>query len=244
MQLGRLLAKAVRIEILPYLKSNEYAYALDGVGGNLEILFSKLNARFTGVISAGFAKSTATQMVTKTAKSNKKRFDKSVERATGVDLGNIVATEGLTDFMETSVNRNVSLISSLPEEYLKAVETIVTNGVTSGSKYSTIAKQILGKVGTANSHLAGRIKTIAMNEVQTINSQLTLRRSDALGITRGIYRTADDEKVRPSHNEIDGDEFVLAKGAYSSIAQKHIQPGITDINCRCDYSPIIDVDEL
>ena len=155
--------------------------------------------------------------------------------------------------METSINRNVSLIKTLPDEYLKAVEVIVTNGVTSGAKYSTIAKQILGKVGTANSHLSGRINTIAMNEIQTINSQLSLRRTTSLGITEGLWRTADDEKVRgtpggkypnakPSHFKLDGKRFNLKKGIKTETG-KIIWPG-SEINCRCDFSPIIDVDNL
>lgn len=253
MKLGRLLSKTVRVEVLPFIKAHEDVYVLDGIGTQLGILFDKLNARFTGVISAGFAVNTATQMVTKTTKTNKKRFDKSIERATGIDYGSVIATEGLVDFMETSINRNVSLIKTLPDEYLKAVEVIVTNGVTSGAKYSTIAKQILGKVGTANSHLAGRIKTIAMNEIQTINSQLTRRRSDALGITEGIWRTAKDEKVRgnpggkypkakPSHFQLNGKKFNLKKGMKTETGTI-IWPG-SEINCRCDFSPIIDVDNL
>lgn len=253
MKLGRLLAKSIRAEVLPFIKAHEQEYVLDGVGSNLEIIFGKLNTRFSGIISAGFASSTATQMVTKVTKTNKKKFDASIERAMGVDLGAILQAEGLVDFMETSINRNVSLIKSLPSEYLKSVETIVTNGVTSGARYSTIANQILGKVGTANSHLSGRIKTIAMNEIQTINSQLNLRRSDALGITEGYWRTGEDEKVRgnpsgkyptakPSHYKLNGVRFNLKKGAKTEVGT-HIKPG-EEINCRCSYSPIIDLDAL
>jgi SPP1 gp7 family putative phage head morphogenesis protein len=242
-KLGKLLAKAVNEEVLMYLKAQESTYVMDGIGSQLELIFNRLNARFSGTVSAGFAKTTASKMVMMVTRTNKKRFDKTIERATGVDLGGILAAEGLEDFVELSVNGNVSLIKSLSEEHLKNVETIVTNGVKSGAKYSTIAKEILGIKGV-NSKLAGRIKTIAMNEVQTINSQITLRRSENLGITKGIYRTSKDERVRKSHKELDGVEYVLKKGAYSSIAQKWIQPGITDINCRCSYSPVINLDNL
>ena len=71
-----------------------------------------------------------------------------------------------------------------------------------------------------------------MNEVQTINSQITLRRSQSLGITEGIFRTSEDEKVRTCHDELNGVKYLLKKGAWSKTCQKFIQPGITDINCR------------
>jgi SPP1 gp7 family putative phage head morphogenesis protein len=240
-KLGKALLKSVREEVLLYLKANQEEYVMDGIGSQLNLIFKKLNANFTGTLVSSFAESTATQVVTKTSKNNEQRFNKTVNRATGVDLGSIISTEGLEDFVELSVSKNVSLIKSLPEEYLKQVETIVNNGVVNGSRYSTIAKQIAAKTGSVNSKLANRIKTIARNEIQTINSQLTLRRSENLGITKGIYRTSEDERVRKCHAELNGVEYDLKKGAWSKSCSKFIQPGITDINCRCSYSPVIEI---
>lgn len=230
-QLGKALIKAVREDVLAYVKMQQESYVVDGIGDQLGIIFKKLTARFTGTATFSFAKSTAEKVVNKIGVSNKKKFDRTVQRATGVDLGAIITHEGLEDFVALNVNKNVSLISSLPEEYIKQVETIVNNGVASGAKYKTIEKEIIGKTG-ANSKLAGRIKTIAMNETQTINAQMTLRRSDNLGITEGIFRTSKDERVRKCHRELNGVRYKLSKGAWSKLCEKWIQPGITDINCR------------
>lgn len=238
-KLGRALIKVINEEVLPFLKANQETYVIDGIGDQLAVIFNRLNENFTGTITTSFAQLTASQMVERTAKNNKDKFDRSVGRATGVDLGSIITTEGLEDFMSLSINKNVSLIKSLPEEYFKQIETIVNNGVVNGARFNTIAKEIASKT---NRKLSNRIKTIARNEVQTINSQLTLRRSENLGITKGIYRTSEDERVRPCHAELNGVEFELKKGAWSKSCGRFIQPGITDINCRCSYSPIIEVD--
>lgn len=241
-KLGVRLVKSIREGILPILKQNESEYVIDGVASDLGAIYARLNAFFTGTITLSFAQLTASDIVKKTMLSNKKRFDRTIERAVGVDLGRVLMEENLQDFVDLSVARNVGLITSLPEEYLKSVEVIVTNGITSGKRFSTIAKEIFAKTGSANSKLKGRIKTIARNEVQTINAQVNLRRSSNLGITKGIYRTSRDEKVRPCHDELNGQEYVLSKGAWSKKCQKWIQPGITDINCRCSYSPIIELE--
>lgn len=212
----------------------------DGIGDQLGVIFRRLNGLFTGNATISFAQVAASQMVEKVGLANKNKFDRTVTRATGVDLGSIITSEGLENFTALSINKNVSLIKSLPGEYLKQVETIVNNGVISGARFETIAKEITTKTG-ANSKLANRIKTIARNEVQTINSQITLRRSESLGIKKGIYRTSKDERVRKCHDELDGVEFEIKKGAWSKTCRKFIQPGITDINCRCTYSPVIEV---
>lgn len=239
--LGIALMKAINEEVLPVLKAQQSSYVLDGISDQLEVIFRRLNGRFTGVVTAGFAKATATQMVEKVGSANQRKFESSIRRTTGINPGELISAEGLEDFISGSINKNVSLIKSLPQEYLQQVETIVTNGVTSGARYSTIAKQITALTGSANSKLKGRIKTIAMNEVQTINTQMTIRRSEALGITKGVYRTSEDERVRKCHRELNGKEFELKKGAWSPSCGKFIIPGVTDINCRCTYSPVIEV---
>lgn len=241
-KLGKALIQAVNEEVLAYIETQQETYIADGIGDQLGLIFKKLTARFTGTATFSFAKSTAEQFVNKVGISNKKKFDRTVQRATGVDLGAIITSEGLEDFVTLSVNKNVGLIKSLPEEYLKQVETIVNNGVVSGARFSTIKKEIISKTG-ANAKLAGRIKTIAMNEIQTINAQMTLRRSETLGIKEGLYRTSEDERVRQCHKELNGVRYDLSKGAWSKTCQKFIQPGITDINCRCSYSSIINIDE-
>lgn len=241
-KLGRLLILSIKKEVLEPLKLAQSEFVIDSFATNLSAIFERLNVNFTGTATMSFARHTAATMLQQVAKQNKSKFDKSVELATGVNLGSIIATEGLEDLMHLSEVENVKLITTIPEQYLSQVETVVTNGVKSGARYSTIEKQILGIKGI-NGKLAGRIKTIARNEVSTINSQMTLRRSASLGITEGIFRTSKDKRVRASHKELNGVKYKLSKGAWSKIAQKWIIPGITDINCRCTYSPVIEIDD-
>lgn len=235
------MAQAVNEQLLTFLESQQPAYISDGIGDNLSTIFRRLNQQFSGSVILGFSQATASKIVSEVGKKNKSKFDRSVKTATGVNLGSVIAEEGLDDFVSLQISKNASLIKSLPEQYLSQVETIVNNGVINGTRYKEIAKQITAKTGSANSKLLGRIKTIAMNEVQTINAQLTQKRTKALGITRGIFRTSEDERVRPCHDELNGKEFEISKGAWSPSCGRFIIPGVTDINCRCSFSPIIEV---
>lgn len=242
MILARLMAKSVKEELLPFLKSNQEGYVIDSFASQLALIFNKLNMIFTGTATISFANNTATKMVQNIDKTSKDKFGKSIKKVTGVDPSSFLETPEMQDFLQVKINDNVDLIKDLPNEYLKQIKIIVNNGVASGARYSTIAKQILAKTGSANSKLVNRVKTIARNEVQTINAQINVRRSEALGITEGVFMTSQDERVRPCHAELNGVKYDLKKGAWSKKCQKYIQPGITDINCRCSFRPVIEVD--
>lgn len=236
-KLGKGLVTSVRADVINYLKENytpesvlkETPESLINNSVRLSLIKENLNT---------FASSSASRMVNNVNRTNKTKFNNSILRVTGVDIGSVVNEEKLNDFLNISISKNVSLIKSIPEQYLTQVETIVSNGLLNGLRYSTVEKQIIAATG-ANGKLARRIKTIARNEVQTINSQLTLQRSLFLGVTQGIYRTSEDEIVRPCHAELNGVTYDLTVGAWSKTCKKYIQPGITDINCRCRFSPIL-----
>jgi len=237
---AKVLIKSVNENVLIFLKSQEASYVIDGIDDQLENIFNELNSKFLGVAVAGFAETTATQTVNKINQVNKAKFARSIGRATGIDLGSVISQENLDDFISLNIKKNISLIKSLPEEYIKQVEIVVNNGVASGKTYATIEQEIRSRIGV-NHKLFSRIKTIATNETQTIHAQLMLRRSENLGIKEGIYRTSEDEKVRDCHKELNNVRYDLSKGAWSKTCKKFIQPGITDINCRCSYSPIIEI---
>jgi SPP1 gp7 family putative phage head morphogenesis protein len=249
MQLGRAMAQKVRKNLLPMLKAQQgqYApdtsllYAADGISDDISSFFDEFHQTFTGTIGTGWGRQTAENMVNGLENLNAKKFNDNIERVTGVNLGEVLQVEGLEDFKNTMINKNASLIKTLPEQYISQVETIVSNGTTSGARYSEIVKQIVSETG-ANAKLVGRIKTIARNEISTITAQLTKKRSEQLGIKKAIYQTSKDKNVRTSHKKLDRVEFKLAVGAWSQIAKKYIIPGITDINCRCTYKPIIELD--
>lgn len=248
-ELGRQLVNSVKAELLPVLKRNQEEYIIDSaarttddIGNQLDSIFIRLNRQHAGATIELFARAKAHEVLTKVKRQNQERFAKSFKSAMGVDVQAMIESEALTDFTTQSIAKNVQLIKSLPSEYLKDIETIVRNGVINGTRYSEIAKQITASSGSANAKLAGRIKTVARNEIQTFNSQLSLRRTTSLGIKKGIFRTSQDENVRKCHAELNNKEFDLKKGAWSPTCGKYIQPGITDINCRCSFSPVFELE--
>jgi len=85
-------------------------------------------------------------------------------------------------------------------------------------------------------------KFVAQNQIQNFNSLTTNIRAKNVGVTKGVWRTTGDEKVRDSHRDRDGKTFDLAEGLYSSIDGLYLQPA-TDFNCRCYCDYVLEDEE-
>ena len=107
-----------------------------------------------------------------------------------------------------------------------------------GDSLDTIVSQFDGLVAKRKNHA----KFLARNQVQNYNSVTTKIRAQNLGITKAVWITAGDERVRPSHADREDKEFDLSEGLYSSFDDKYLLPG-TDYNCRCTYEMIIPSEE-
>ena len=91
-----------------------------------------------------------------------------------------------------------------------------------------------------------RIKTIARNEISTINANLNNARAESAGITKAIWQTSGDERVRgvnpkdsQDHESLDGKEFDIKVGLRDPRSGEMVTPG-SAINCRCQAIYIVD----
>jgi SPP1 gp7 family putative phage head morphogenesis protein len=235
------LTKAMRLDIreqlLPLLKSFNSQYATDGYVDSITNTIATLSLKYSN-LTALLAKSASTKMVTGIATKNKKGFDRSLEKVVGVDLSSILVDEGLTDFLDAQVNKNVSLIKSIPEKYFTDIETVVMNGVANGQRWEQIAREIGGvkDISSINGKLQNRIKLIARNETSNINASINKRRQEQLGIESFKWVTSGDERTRESHAKLNGkvfdwDNLPTVDGVKTSPGQP--------INCRCIAVPVI-----
>lgn len=243
-QLNRLvieLKRAVKEQVLSVLKARKSEFVSDGIGIDIITILAQMKQRYSQENVGIRANNIAVPAVNQVVGSNQRKFEKLVSNTVGVDIAGILTGEGLTDFVETQVVKNSTLITNMTSEYLKEVETVIINGVNSGLRYEEIAKQIQARTGSAGSKLTNKARLIARNEVANINSQLTKRRSEDLGIKEFIWSTSDDERVRgdpgglypdakPSHFRLDGKRFSWKDGA--KTINGSIWPG-SEINCRC-----------
>lgn len=225
--LVRKMVKTVEGSIVPLLRANESEYVADGYAQTLEQAFDNLRRSLTRIDTQ--AKMISSDFVTTMDRTNKERFYSAMRQAIGVDLGNTVQREDLSDLLIAKNRENVSLIKSIPEEYFKKVEQIVFSNTVTGATASSMIEQIrnVGKVTDS------RAKLIARDQTSKLNSALSQARAKSAGIEEYVWRTAGDDRVRDSHSSKNGKVF-----RYDDPPKDTGHPG-HDIQCRCVAQPII-----
>ena len=258
------MKKYVRENLMPELQKLQPQYTQDGYADDLGSIFNRMRTTLLSAVPIQLA----SQMVRGVEIRNRKRFSGLLNSAFGIDVEGLLESEGLRNFAEAQIAKNSALIKSIPEEFIKDIQLIVYNGVTSGEDYNTIAKKISGikDISSSFGKLDNRIKIIARNEIATVNAQINQARLQRLGLDLYIWRTSDDERVRgnpggrypnarPRHDTMDGkvckwddptvyaDSIKQAKeGKWkqrSSINGPSQHPG-EPIACRCIAEAVVE----
>lgn len=132
---------------------------------------------------------------------NKAQVDKQFQSVLGIP---VLRTERwLEPQVASFVERNVSLIKSIPEDYLKKVEQMVRHSVESGVATASMEQDIIDEFDVARH----RAHLIARDQISKYNGKLTELRQKEAGVSRYDWSTSRDERVRPRHAAVDGQRF-------------------------------------
>lgn len=130
------------------------------------------------------------------------------------------------------------LITSLPYDAALQVEAKVEHALVDGTRADDLRDFIYERGDVAWQ----RADLIARTEVSRQSSVLTQARAEDNGSIGYIWHTAEDGRVRPSHDALNGvfirwDRPPLVDGHYHAHAGQIF-------NCRCWPEPVFDMDEL
>ena len=164
----------------------------------------------------------------------------------------------LKQSMKAHIAENVSLIRSIPAQYLERVQGAVTRAITGGVSY----RQLVTEVARYQKMGLRRAELLAQDQVRKISTTLTVRRCEQVGIKRFMWVHSNAGKEpRPYHirrwdgssgknnghpNGLNGFLFDLAHPPV--IQEAHgTQPEIRGYPaqlpyCRCQMVPVIDVE--
>lgn len=144
-------------------------------------------------------------------------------------------TPGQQELLAAAVTDNVSLIGSIETELHARVESTLYDAWTQGKRSHEVAGMLADQFGITER----RANLIARTEITKANAQLIETRSTDLGIETYTWKTANDDRVRKRHKELNGSKQKFAEPPRVSEdgqAAIYANPG-ESYNCRCGAIP-------
>lgn len=220
------LNKSVEKNLFPALErySKEYL-GKDESPPELIAILDRIRQQYIDIETAAIKISE--DMVKRGNKFNRNAFVRNINKVTGIDVKDILKDEGLKGELVATVDNNVELIKTIPTEHLDRVQKAVLQGTDSGKDFFSIKKDLMKIEGITKR----RAKLIARDQVSKLNGNLNRMRQAQIGIKYYYWRTSEDERVRPTHEENNGKRF-----SWSDPPALTGNPG-DDIQCRCTADP-------
>lgn len=131
--------------------------------------------------------------------------------------------------IEEFTRENVALIRTIPEQFFSDLEKNIAREVADGARFDKLAEIIEERYGIAEN----RAEFIARDQVSKFQGDLNRVRQQDLGIDKFIWRTSNDERVRPEHEARNGKTYKWSDPPDGET------PG-EPINCRCYAEPVLD----
>lgn len=156
------------------------------------------------------------------------------------------------DFYEQAlkqwIDENVTKIQSIPSEALGSMRDIILKGFARGETITSITKAIQEQYKLSRN----KAKSLARDQLATLNSQITKLQQKDAGCTKYKWSTSRDSRVRDCHRELNGKIFSWddppemwyeTKKRGKVYTGRRCHPG-EDYLCRCIAIPVFDYDTV
>lgn len=186
-----------------------------------------------------------TKRFDKAAKELAQYFARDVSERTDAQMKLILKKAGISvkwtmtpaqkDIMSATVQQNVALIKSIPQQYLNEVEGAVMRSVQAGRDLATLSKELQKKFNVSKRRAA----LIATDQNNKATSAFQRARQQELGITEAVWmHSSAGKEPRPTHVAMNGKKYDVSKGMWDSDEKAYVWPGQL-INCRCTSKSVI-----
>ena len=147
--------------------------------------------------------------------------------------------------VEYQVRRNAEMIRTLPLDISRNITQYIEGEAIKGRRASDIAFEIQERFPQ---NVKAKARLIARTEVSKTSTALTKARSEEIGVRWYVWRTSEDQRVRKSHDHMDG---VLVSWRDPPSPEKlagerpvgNYHAGCI-FNCRCYPEPLLNVDDV
>lgn len=240
-RLVRAIRNDINTEIVPMIIALEPQYVSDaavkdGWANDIMAVFVRLLEKWRSPSFLTAAMRTAENFVRSVNQQNQRRFNRNT-KAVGIDV--FGDSPALQDLLEASALDNARLITTIPDQYLNQVQSIVMTNMRSGLLPRNIVGQLRNQFGITQRRAA----LIARDQTSKINGEISKARQENAGFEFFRWQTAEDSRVRDDHDRIEEQDIGYGTGVYRwddpprNDKGQRIIPG-QEINCRCVAIPV------
>lgn len=207
------------------------------ISSQSRILLSALAAKFNDLF-AKKSKGLAEQMVEGTAKASATALHSSLQQLSGgLSLKTKIMDSSLENIYKASVAENVSLIKSIPAQYLQKVEGAVMRSITTGNGLQDLVPALEQYEGQTHR----RARNIALDQTRKAYNAINRGRMEAIGVQKfQWHHSGGGAHPREDHVQMDGEIYSFDDPPVidARTGERGI-PGQAP-NCRCVMSPVFD----
>ena len=226
----------------------------DQESDNLNDLLDLIQAQFAGRFTRDFLRANITEIFSRL---QNEAFTQA-ERDLAVQQIAITPAAADLEAIESAINDVVTNFGMNTERMVQSVRNEISSGIASGERWESIARR-LEQSPTSTREIDGQksvlnravndFKFTARNAVTTSLGQINRSRQESAGIELYIWQTSDDERVRPTHENLDNRIFswdpngTTVNGVeYQPARDPQFRGGAATIpgepwNCRCVAIP-------
>lgn len=188
-----------------YFKQQKQAAAMDdSLGSQARILMNFLTGKYTQLFSKK-AKTLAEKMLDSTLQYSKASLHSSLKQLSGgLSLKTGVVPEGMEDVAKATVEENVSLIESIPQQYFKDITGSVMRSITTGQGLKDLVPALSKYTGQVDR----RTRNLALDQTRKAYNSINKQRMQAVGVKQFEWvHSSAGQFPRESHQKIDGHIF-------------------------------------
>ena len=178
-----------------------------------------------------------------------REWRRAVKETLGIDLMTSYYDGGFfEEYIRRWVGENVLKITSIPTQTLGEMQQIILDGFRRGLPVRDIQKEIQRQYNVTRA----KARLIARDQISTLNAQITQAQQRDAGVTKYVWSSSRDSRVRECHAELDGkvfswdeppDMWYNTKSRGMVFTGRRCHPG-EDYACRCCALPVFELDTI
>lgn len=170
------------------------------------------------------------------------RMAKSVSAKTGEQFRSLIpvtpSSAGIADFVDDARDEALDYLVKAGRTYVDQVRGVLEDEDNFERPVAQLAALIEERAEVSRSHA----RLLAVDQTLKLHSGVTRLRHEAAGISRYRWSTSLDERVRPMHADLEGQEFSYDDPPETNADGDTNNPG-EDYRCRCVAIPILEEEE-